>query len=364
VESWPINLRAGWEEIMARAPKLFSPARRARSWAPATLAKALQGLGKLVAFCRASENLPEDTQLTDLVTEPTLQGFIEHLIAEGLAANTQATYLNAIWLAARAMAPNKDWSWIGHGLNRIRNQIPRRSLVKTIQVTTDELFALGDQLFRAAASNTDLHPVRQASCARDGLIIAFHALRTLRRKNLTSLTLDRHVLLEGDTTRIAIPAEEMKMQRRGHDADWPQQLEGHLKEYLDRFRPVLLARYSGRGHWPPAGKALWVSERGTAMDKTGIYKQICKRTKEAFGRPINPHRFRNHAGGTIAVKRPDQIHLITPLLGHDDERSREFYIEADQLTAVRRSHAFEDELLATIDRNERERSRKHRDPGV
>lgn len=361
VKDWPATLRAGWMGIMSPAKALFAPASKSCDWTPATLRHAEQGIGKLVSFVRAANPAAAacDMSIADLVQQEVLGGFTAHLQVEVLAANTQASYLNGIWLAARALAPKHDWAWIGYGLTRTRANARRPSLVNATTVSTDQLFLLGKQLFADAVGSTRSRDVVQAQMARDGLIIALLALRPLRRKNLTGLTIGKSLLLEAENIRIAIPACEMKMGKHPYDALWPEQLVAELDCYLNRFRPVLLGRYTHEARRPPAGDALWVSERGTALDDSGIYKQVAKLTKAAFGQPVNLHRFRNSAASTIAVQRPDLIHLVTPLLGHHDPRSREFYIEADQLAATSRSHASEDRFLEAEDTRPT-RSRNHR----
>jgi integrase/recombinase XerD len=252
-------------------------------------------------------------------------------------------------LAARAITPAGDWRWIGHGLTKVRASIRKLPLVKAAAVRTDQLFALGRRLFAEAAANADPPTFAQARMARDGLLIAVLALRPLRRKNIWSLTLGEHIVADAGGSHISIPAEQMKMQKLPYEADWPEQLTAELTLYLSKFRPVLVQRYNAASNKPPAGNALWVSERGTQLDDSGIYKQITKLTAKEFGRPINPHRFRHAAGGTVAVGAPEQVHLVSPVLGHHDPRSREFYMESDQIAAARRAHAFEDELIEQIE---------------
>ena len=260
-------------------------------------------------------------------------------------------------MAARAIAPTRDWRWIGHGLTKVRASIRKLPLVKAAAVRTDQLFALGRRLFTRGCRERRSTDVRAGP---DGAGRAAHRhtpLRPLRRKNIWSLTLGEHVLADVGGTHISIPAEQMKMQKLPYEADWPEQLSAELKVYLSKFRPVLVT-VNWASRKPPAGNALWVSERGTQLDDSGIYKQITKLTAKEFGRPVNPHRFRHAAGGTVAVGAPEHVHLVSPVLGHYDPRSREFYIEADQVAAARRAHAFEDEFIERIEFEDRSARRR------
>jgi integrase len=73
------------------------------------------------------------------------------------------------------------------------------------------------------------------------------------------------------------------------------------------------------------------------MVKAGIYREICRFTKRAFGQPINPHLFRDCAVSTVATDDPEHIGIAAPLLGHRDPRTTEkHYVQANALAAGRR----------------------------
>ena len=59
------------------------------------------------------------------------------------------------------------------------------------------------------------------------------------------------------------------------------------------------------GRWTrPVGNALWVSSDGSPMGYFAIADTIARRTATAFGRPINPHLFRDCAATSIAIDDP------------------------------------------------------------
>ena len=41
-----------------------------------------------------------------------------------------------------------------------------------------------------------------------------------------------------------------------------------------------------------------------------------RHTRAAFGRPVNPHGFRDALATTVAIDAPELIGIVTPLLGH------------------------------------------------
>jgi integrase/recombinase XerD len=181
--------------------------------------------------------------------------------------------------------------------------------------------------------------------------LALLSVRPLRRRTLAALQLGKHILIDGDDVRINVPATLMKGKKQPYHADWPGALRAELFCYIDTIRPILLAGERVDNSF--AGDALWVSERGTMLTADAIYRRVRHLTQQATGQAINLHRFRNIAASTIAINEPEQIDIAQDVLGHSDPRSKEFYIQANQLVAVRRSHRVEDEILRIAGKKER-----------
>ena len=74
--------------------------------------------------------------------------------------------------------------------------------------------------------------------------------------------------------------------------------------------------------------------KGGALRGGGMYEMIVKRTSREFGKPINPHLFRDIAATAIATDRPDQIRLARDLLGHANLLTTEkHYLHAQSVKA-------------------------------
>jgi integrase len=68
----------------------------------------------------------------------------------------------------------------------------------------------------------------------------------------------------------------------------------------------------------------------------GLYVMITQRTGTAFGRPLNPHLFRDAAATSLAVDDPDNVRVATTLLGHGSlNTTAKHYNQARTLTATR-----------------------------
>ena len=74
--------------------------------------------------------------------------------------------------------------------------------------------------------------------------------------------------------------------------------------YLARHRAVLAGLREASTQ--PIGGALWLS-KGLPMARQTICACITARTRDAFGRPINPHLFRDCVATSIAIDDPRHI---------------------------------------------------------
>jgi site-specific recombinase XerD len=181
---------------------------------------------------------------------------------------------------------------------------------------------------RKASARAERMPVRAATLYRDGLIIAFLALRPLRLRNLAGLELGR-TLHDGPTGwLITIPAGETKT-HRGIEISWPTDLVDALEIYLAHHRPVL-----ARGS---RATALWLGGAGQALADHTIRQTIIGRTQVVLGVSISPHLFRDCAATTLAIEDPAHIGVASTILGHArSSTTHKHYIQANTLAASRR----------------------------
>ena len=57
--------------------------------------------------------------------------------------------------------------------------------------------------------------------------------------------------------------------------------------------------------------------KGRRMDPGTIYDTVRRRTRAAFGLPINLHRFRSAAGTFWSIQDPANVRGVKDLLGHE-----------------------------------------------
>ena len=129
-------------------------------------------------------------------------------------------------------------------------------------------------------------------------MIALLALRPLRLHNFAQLTLGRDVLHSGGSWTIALQPSATKT-HAALEYNWPDPLQNALETYLKVHRPFLLVR---RGRWlAPVNDQLWVSADGSPFTAVGFYFRVIRQTRSAFGRPVNPHLFRDCAATALAI---------------------------------------------------------------
>ena len=98
------------------------------------------------------------------------------------------------------------------------------------------------------------------------------------------------------------------------------ELRAHLSEYLDRVRPVILARNKSR-----AAERLFLSDHGTAM-RTAILRRILMRYSNAARLPgtATTHSLR-HACATEMLKGGASVRHVQEMLGHSHITTTQIY---------------------------------------
>jgi site-specific recombinase XerD len=105
-------------------------------------------------------------------------------------------------------------------------------------------------------------------------------------------------------------------------------LSRRIDLYVDEIRPFIAG---AKTH-----DYLWASARGRPMKGGVIYNAVRRRSRKAFGFPVNLHRFRAAAGTFWSVQDPENVRGVKDLLGHADFTTTEkYYIMARSRLAGR-----------------------------
>jgi hypothetical protein len=156
----------------------------------------LWGLGRLAAAGELDPAAP----LAARITPERIARYVAALNAY-LAPVSVERRITLLGEALRVMCPDEDTSWLRRVAGRLKARaLPSRDKASRL-VAAHELVEAGLGLMAQATAGGAA--LRQAADFRDGLMIAFLALRPVRVKNLVELTLGGNLILGEDTPRFA-----------------------------------------------------------------------------------------------------------------------------------------------------------------
>jgi integrase len=298
--NWPATDRSQWEKAFDQDDP-FADMRLAK----ATQDRCMWSWRRFLGFLVNSEPDALELAPVERLTIERVKLLVSHL-AETNAPNSVVANIDGLYTSARAMMPDRDWSWLWTIKSRLQAAVPAYSSAGPV-ITSVQLLDLGlklmDECKPELGAKIDIH---KAVTYRNGLISSLLAYRPLRPKNLISLEIGRHLFVDRDRWFIVVPQEETKTKKRVR-FEIPEQLVPYLKAYLEAVRPAIL-----RGR---TRTALWVSAKGGALSYVGLVKSFARISK-CLGVRISPHDARDAAVTTWAIARPDQICVSRDLLYH------------------------------------------------
>jgi len=210
------------------------------------------------------------------------------------------------------MLPEHDLAWLKSMKARLHSAAPLQRASGPV-ITSLQILQVGLSLMDQNKPSDQGHlTLSDAISYRDGLMIALLVFAPLRRRNLASLEIGRHVIGEGNNRYIVVPASETKT-RTPIEFAIPELLLPDLDIYLRVVRPRLLK--------DTQCQALWISPRGTALRYGAFGDIISRHTLARLGTRLSPHDTRDAAATTWALFDPTKIGTATDLLSHTDGRT-------------------------------------------
>jgi integrase/recombinase XerD len=329
IEQWPVEDQRLWAKACVPQSLFEDDGGGLAHLAEISRRKYAKGWGRWIAFL--ATYAVEALYLTpaERCTKANLQAYIDHLRGVGNSDGTIVNRLGELLAVTAALDPAFDPRLLNRYIATLRSKAkPVRS--KSHVRSANELVDLGVRLMESASDPANLD---HALAFRDGLIIAFLILHPLRRRNLVNFELGKNLLRQGEGYMVSFAGSETK---NGEPLELPlaDMLVQPMNQYLDTWRPILMAR---QGRWTrPVDASVWVSSDGSPLGEEGISDRIEMRTREAFGKAINPHAFRDASATTLAIADPVRVRSAAPLLGHRCLATTEkHYIQATGLEAQR-----------------------------
>jgi site-specific recombinase XerD len=333
LRDWPAPDRRAWQAMLRPGDILEGDAGIAAAWSQATRHKNRRGYGRWLDFLLQSGRFRDVADQTDRVTRDAVRAYVAHLEAS-CALYTIYTRIAELHAVVRAMAPERDWTWLQRAAQRLLRHAAEAAAPKRVRSSAEiyrwALARLQTVENEVPPSGT-FAPLLQALRYRDALIIALLAARPIRLRNLAMIAIERHLLRTSEGYLLRFAAVETKT-RRPLEFPLPAELTGRFDRYLTHYRPILLGAGDTR--------RLWLNRYGTALNELGLYRLVVKVTARDFGMRLNPHRFRACAATTLAIEDPGHVRITAAILGHAGLRTSEIhYNQARQLEAGRRHQA-------------------------
>lgn len=315
-EAWPEIDRLLWTQAVSKGGFL-EPDGNAAHWAKATKIQVQKGYAKFLFFLRAQCNLDHELALDPhaRITKERIHAYAKWLIDQDLSSITCASRMTDLCEAIRVMCPGSDLTAIKDAISKLQKRASTSRQKHTKILHPQEIWRrLADEMVRLAQEAGE-HPSLLEACAyRDLMAFGFLALRPIRLRNLTQLTLGTQLTHDVLGYRCRFESHETK----DHNVllfDLPTDPEfiDLFEIYLRRFRSVLLNEKTTAQELQGS---LWVSTRRKAMSQQSLYWNICRLSEKLFGHRINPHLLRDCAASAISADTPEHVMTAARVLGH------------------------------------------------
>jgi integrase/recombinase XerD len=323
IEDWPAADRAAWEAALAPGDLLDGTMGAAHHWSTATRVKRHRAYGRWLTSRIAAGSFDPAATPTSRITRDAISAYICELETQ-VASRSVCGYICELHTVAAAFDPDADWGWLRHLVRKLeaRGQDSRHKHSRLRPAP--EILAWAISRMREIEHD----PPRRffAPNYRDALMIGLLiSCPAMRLRNLASIEIGRHLVERSDGWDLRFPGAEMKA-RKPVEMRLPQVLNAFLVRYLEDYRSALLDG--------TVSERLWITQYGKPMSNKMVFERVSIVTERAFGKPINPHLFRDCAVTYVALNDPKHIGIAAPILGHSDPSTTEsHYIQAQQMAA-------------------------------
>ena len=322
LSAWPELDQRLWYSATTKG-EFLAPDGKAAHWVPETKRQVEKGYGKWVYYLTLVSALPSEESVSpfDRVTKDRLRAYVDLLTNQGLASQTIASRLTDLCEALRVMCPSCDLTVIKH-LVSVLNMRATPSRNKAARIKHPfEIWGAACKAMDDAHTTDELTPLHRSCAYRDALALGLLALRPIRLKNLTQLTLSEQLRFDGSQWQCSFSGYETKDKQPLHFA-LPTDVTfvTCFERYLTEHRPVLLRDPHDEkvGILPSQLTGpLWISTRRTRMSQQSLYCNICQLSERLLGVRLNPHLMRDCAASAMSSDAPEYILAAARILGHN-----------------------------------------------
>lgn len=337
IEQWPKLDQQLWRDAISKGDFL-EPDGAGAHWADATKIQVQKGYGKWIFHleCEGMLRGPEARRPSQRLNEDVLRSYIKRLEGQGLASQTIASRVTDLVEAIRVMEPKSDLDMLKKLAARMQmRSIPSRKKHARIR-PPGEIWQACRSFMQQLASESSSPSILRASRYRDALALGLLALRPLRRRNMSNLSLGQHLKFKDCVWTCAIPGQETK---DGSSINFTLPAdEIFLKcfhRYLQTERQILLKeKQLDLGEIIQAQGALWISTRGAKMSGHALYYSVTRISEDLLSSPINPHLLRDCAASAISSDAPENILAGSRILGHSNLNTTLAHYEQSSMLAA------------------------------
>ncbi|MBC8338702.1 MAG: site-specific integrase [Rhodospirillales bacterium] len=325
---WPLSDQQMWQMVIAEGDILDGCGLGA-GWAPTTRNNRKKANGYWLYWLSVAEDLDETVNPMERITPARIGAYIKNL--EGsVASSSTFVYILDLLQLAKAVAPDKDWTWFTNIKNRLWARTkPAKDKTRRIRSSVD-LFQLGlDLMDSAAGIKCRYNPLASETQFRDGLMIALLAARPLRLKNLATIEIGLHLIKVDGVYWLRFDADEVKNHKH-IEVPVPEILTPLIEQYCAIHRLKLLGTSTSN--------CFWISRLGRQLSQSTIHYHIKNRTQKAFGVSLSPHLFRDCAATSVAIEDPRHVRIAKNVLGHHSLATTQRYYDQSEMLAAGRTY--------------------------
>ena len=300
--AWPVADRLRWEA----ACRADDPLRRggaASHLSAASRKTRAANWGNFLAFLESVGELQPDQAPEERATVDRVTRYFDNLRTR-VRASTMDHMTVELSLFLKAIAPDRDWSWIRRHPAR-PTQAAVRASRKPID-PPDPAKALDaarnayDRAVDAEASATAAVQVRNAV-----LMIVLICIAP-RVKNLAEMRLGKHLIV--DSAHMRVVFDETVKNGEVIDTLLPDWVAARIRRYLEVYRPILLNGAADH-------HAVWVNIDGAPL-KYSVIGHIIREWMARIGERTHAHAFRHSLATTIMERDPRDIEVAASALAH------------------------------------------------
>jgi len=259
--------------------------------------------GNFLAFLESVGELQPDQAPQERATTDRVGRYVANLKTR-VRASTMDNMIVELSLFLKAIAPDRDWSWIRRHPAR-PTQAEVRASRKPID-PPDPVKALAaareayDSAVAAEASVTAAVQVRNA------VLMIVLICTAPRLKNLAEMRLGKHLIV--DPARMRLVFDETVKNGEVIDTPLPDWIAARIRCYLEVYRPILLNGAADH-------RAVWVHVDGAPL-KYAAFGHLVRKWMARIGERTHVHAFRHSLATTIMELDPRDIGIAASALAH------------------------------------------------